>query len=329
LLTADTPADVERGERTLIAFIAHEMGILELAPGTVRNKVYAVRFVHMANGAGDILLKFPRMKLVMSSLKRKAGATARKLPAGVEVLEAIAGMLKLGQWGETPQARDLTVWARICTAYFFLLRNQEAQDLRPMDVRPRRGGAYVARWGDEDEVAVFLGSSKVDQLNAGCIRTQSRAGGLLCPSASVRAMLREKPHLLDEDYAGPLFSHDGVNPISREEIQKWLRWGATKVGIDASRVGTHSLRVGGATALYSLGWSFGRIQRFGRWKSEAFHGYLWDSHGMEGEAAMGMATVKPKLHAGILAANPGTRKDARRDNSQWHKAWSSLPLVAR
>ena len=326
LLVGTTHDEILAAERLTIGFITYELAVMKLAAGTVRNKVYAMRFLHLANGSGDILAQFPRIKLVLSALKRRAGAAARKLPANSDLLEAVAGHLKLGQGGRPVHPRDAAIWAHICLAYFFLLRNGEATALKPSDVRPRRDGAYVDRWGAEDEVAVLISGSKVDQLNAGCIRTQERAGGLLCPSDAVRRLVRASPWLLDEKYQGPLCSEDGIHPIRREEIQEWLRVGAAEVGTPADRVGTHSLRIGGATALYALGWSFGHIQRFGRWKSEAFHGYLWDSHGMTKGASRGMATVRPTLHAGILLQNRPQGQNAS-GNAPWVAAWRALPQV--
>ena len=42
-----------------------------------------------------------------------------------------------------------------------------------------------------------------------------------------------------------------------------------------ARIDTHSLRPGGATALYTQGVPIDIIQRWGRWKSLTSHQYLW------------------------------------------------------
>lgn len=143
--------------------------------------------------------------------------------------------------------------------------------------------------------------SKADQLNAGCIRSQSKAGGPLCPIQSLRTLFKCSPWLLDPGYTGPLFSGDGVRKIPRLRVQCMLR---IEEGLPVERVGTHSLRIGGASALYNLGWTFGHIQRFGRWRSEAFHGCLRDTFGLHKGASRSMANIKLDLHAGVLTA-PG------------------------
>ena len=49
-----------------------------------------------------------------------------------------------------------------------------------------------------------------------------------------------------------------------------------------------------------MGWSHGDLMRFGRWKSDAFHGYLWDKVDGDNKAAIGMANQEFDTHAGAL-----------------------------
>ena len=60
---------------------------------------------------------------------------------------------------------------------------------------------------------------------------------------------------------------------------------AEEVGVDPARYAVHSLRIGGACALLHAGYSIELIQRWGRWASNAFQAYLWESS----EAARGVA----------------------------------------
>ena len=53
---------------------------------------------------------------------------------------------------------------------------------------------------------------------------------------------------------------------------------AVAAGKDASEVGAHSLRIGGATAMYHSTDDLNKVRRFGRWASDVFHIYLWESH---------------------------------------------------
>ena len=177
--------------------------------------------------------------------------------------------------------------------------------MTPADARPRQANGYTENWGRHtDEVAILIRRSKADQLNAGCIRSQTKAGGTVCPVQALRTLFRCSPWLLEPGYTGPLFTGDGSAKLPRLRIQRALRNAAHAEGLPIERVGTHSLRIGGASALYNLGWTFGHIQRFGRWRSEAFHGYLWDTFGLHRGASRSMANIKLDLCAGVPTA-PG------------------------
>ena len=81
----------------------------------------------------------------------------------------------------------------------------------------------------------------------------------------------------------------------REHIQQLLEEATIATGGDPGRIGTHSLRIGGATALYHTVQDLAYVQRFGRWASEAYHVYLWDSHELTKGLAKKMAQAKGTL----------------------------------
>ena len=68
-------------------------------------------------------------------------------------------------------------------------------------------------------------------------------------------------------------------------------------GQQGARFGSHSLRIGGATALYQSTKDLEQVKRFGRWTSDAFHGYLWESH----ERQRGLATRMAQADGQLLA----------------------------
>ncbi len=72
-----------------------------------------------------------------------------------------------------------------------------------------------------------------------------------------------------------------------------LERSAEALGVDPDKIGSHSLRFGGATALYAAYQDTGLVQRWGRWSSGAFQGYLWESkESMKGVSkAMAKVTV--------------------------------------
>ena len=64
----------------------------------------------------------------------------------------------------------------------------------------------------------------------------------------------------------------------RATLVQITKWAADANDLPSAVVNTHSLRVGGATALFSAGVDWITIQRWGRWKSFAFHDYIWHDY---------------------------------------------------
>ena len=64
------------------------------------------------------------------------------------------------------------------------------------------------------------------------------------------------------------------------------------------RFRSHSLRIGGATALYHLYHDVEIIKRYGRWSSSAFQGYLWEGREIAQGVAARMAADTTTLHVG-------------------------------
>ena len=58
-----------------------------------------------------------------------------------------------------------------------------------------------------------------------------------------------------------------------------MKWASAANGIPSAVVNTHSLRAGGATALFAAGLDWISIQRWGRWRSFIFHEYIWHDAG--------------------------------------------------
>jgi len=73
--------------------------------------------------------------------------------------------------------------------------------------------------------------------------------------------------------------HGRISHITQKQVNDALRdgvkaYGKSKLQILVSEVGTHSLRLGSAMAMYLGGIPVYAIQLIGRWKSESFMKYL-------------------------------------------------------
>ena len=100
----------------------------------------------------------------------------------------------------------------------------------------------------------------------------------------------------------------------RLRIEGQLKTAAVANGVNPSVIGSHSLRAGGATALYVRGISVTLTQRFGRWKSASFLRYL----------RFGSLALEP-LTTSISSAS-GMLNQLRMSNS-YNKADSSMGRI--
>ena len=102
----------------------------------------------------------------------------------------------------------------------------------------------------------------------------------------MKALVRRYVHLRDngakaDDLISTFFDHIGKGHVTDDDMRKSVRRAVTvlrleKHGILASRVGTHSLRSGGAMALKFAKADRDDIKKFGRWSSDTFLLYIHD-----------------------------------------------------
>lgn len=93
--------------------------------------------------------------------------------------------------------------------------------------------------------------------------------GPLCP---VRALQTYLNHT--RPTSGPLFQFPNAVPVTRSWFESQLHTLLLMCGFDTKLYTCHSLRIGAATTAALQGISDADIQRFGRWKSSAFHSYI-------------------------------------------------------
>ena len=101
----------------------------------------------------------------------------------------------------------------------------------------------------------------------------------------------------------------GVN--LRTRVSSIMKLDASANGVLDQRIDTHSLRAGGATALYTQGVPLDAIQRRGRWKSLTFHQYL--RHGASALNHLSEAVVRSH---GLLGCLELTNKPVKKTRFQ-------------
>ena len=204
------------------------------------------------------------------------------------------GGLDLDNWD------DLMAMLAIVLAFSFLWRSCEyASTGSHIDYEKclRVGDALFAV-DDEDssapaptpiaEFAVFHRTSKSDFLHQGA-SNNIYACGDDTPYCPIRLLNRARA-MRPEHFGSPdnflLACLDG-RPVRKGRVEGLLKAGSIRLGLPQEHVTSHSLRAGGASAMWAMGRSEAEIQFRGRWKSLCYKLYIWGSR----EKAKGFAST--------------------------------------
>ena len=102
------------------------------------------------------------------------------------------------------------------------------------------------------------------------------------------------PHWLT-DPGLPVFCWEGRG-VTRELVSDLLKTAASALGYPPHLIGSHSLRKGGATAMLASTGDLEAVKRFGGWKSDAVHAYLYADHQEAPNRSSSMLESNPVLH---------------------------------
>ena len=122
------------------------------------------------------------------------------------------------------------LFAATGVGFFYLLRVGEISNLRMKDIR-------IEREGTSTYLNLHIRGSKTDQYNLGGQKRVGEVGRPLCPLVAVAAYLSVIEW--GQNSSLPLFG-----PNIRGRITNLMKLAATSNHVDASRIGTHSLRSG-------------------------------------------------------------------------------------
>ena len=92
--------------------------------------------------------------------------------------------------------------------------------------------------------------------------------------AEVRRMLSLDPTPVGEDKSTPMFRKSDGSAFTTDDIRNIVRQIVVALGLDPDMYGAHSLRIGGATALFAAGADPMVIRTMGRWSSDCYRLYV-------------------------------------------------------
>ena len=232
--------------------------------------------------------------MALDGLKRRYGDSKRKKPVTIAMLNRIRDYLQPRESRE-----GAMLWAAILLAFMFLLRASEytcetgigvpigPRGLRGEDVVARCDGVITKHFEKADELVLTVRGSKTDKFNRGETRNHFKTSDpALCVVTAMAWYQKAAPdRFIAPGSREALFVHANGRALQREEVQAMLRWSASEELLDPEDYGSHSLRFGGASALWASFHDSGLVQRWGRWASNCFQGYVWESR----QASRGVA----------------------------------------
>ena len=145
-------------------------------------------------------------------------------------------------------------------SFLFCMRTSEARCLRHCDLILGENGEAV--------LTIFFQRSKTGQTAIGCFRSLNETRSFLRPIVAVVPWLRA----IDWGPRGKqkVFSDDAPKGLS-----SLIKWSVAARGLPPERFATHSLRSGGASAMFVAGVNFHDVKRFGRRASNTVKIYLF------------------------------------------------------
>ena len=115
----------------LIDFLAWGRKLLGIQHITLAKRFFAIRFIHIAEGHGDLSLRAFRVKTITKAIKLRGG-TCKKVPLITDLSRWLRRKLQVGHPDVT--GRALQLWAGLLVAFFFCLRIPELLALSLRDI---------------------------------------------------------------------------------------------------------------------------------------------------------------------------------------------------
>lgn len=216
-------------------------------------------------------------------------------------------------FGGSPNPRLRTVANLIVVAFFFLLRVGEytrSSDRRAKQTIPIRR-QDVKLWRNNQLLDHRLPFEELILADAVTIRLENQKNGFkgailhhfasgraLCPVRSAVLLVHPIAHLPRDTGLGTYISADGaIRRVNAAEVRAAVHCGAVGDGLpargyDLDRIGSHSLRSGGATHLKLCGCDELTIMKLGRWSSNTYLRYIQTQIG---ELNRGLATKMARI----------------------------------
>ena len=245
----------------LLDFLVWQHKILGHQHIALAKGFYSIRYIHLVECFEDLSVRAHRVRCLLKAVKLR-GKVCKKIPFTTDLIRWVGNQLHTESTLGNQIAID-QLWRGVNVAFFFCLRISELLALTHTDIHTNQDGAIPT-------LSIIIRGSETDQEHAGATRTLRANTTDICP---VYATIRYLTSLV---VCGP--SRKIFPPSFRTRLTQCVKWAALAHRIPVQVINTHSLRAGGATALFVSGGNWIAIQRWGRWKSCISHEYIWEDN---------------------------------------------------
>jgi len=293
-------------ENKMLGFLGY-LGWLGSSAASMKQALFAIKDAHKRAGYGDPTTDAFRVWLLINALDRRAERKPRRLGVTPGMLRWIGTQLEVSPdaRGET-RVNAVMLRAALLTAWFFMMRASEYCEsgplnkemiLRGVDVKLTKDGEDAEK-GGANEVTVQFRKTKSDQEAFGSCKTMGSTGTrFLCPVEALEEYEKVAPTRFRGGEAWlPLFRWADGTMLKRLEVQEILQRAARAEGLPADRFLSHSLRIGGASALFQVSADVELVKRMGRWSSAAVQRYLHDGGHVLKQLSKKIANVDQRIH---------------------------------
>ena len=240
-------------------------------------KVYlsAVRHLQISANMPDPFGGQPmsRLEYVLRGIKKqeaeKGEGPRERLPITPALLRRLHAV-----WEPDAELRDTKmVWAACCLCFFAFLRVGEmtvpADGVFDPAIHLCAADLAIDDPSSPTMLSVRIKQSKTDPFRQRVSLFVGRGVSPLCPIAALLSYLTVCG--TDE---GPLFTFQDGRYLTRQRFSQCVKAALTRAGVDQSRYGTHSFRIGAATTAAASGVEDAVIKTVGRWESLAYLQYV-------------------------------------------------------
>ncbi|XP_067324594.1 integrase/recombinase xerD homolog [Anolis sagrei] len=237
-----------------------------LAPQTIRSKLAAIAYWLKAQGFPDHTNDFRLHKLLSGWAREHGRQPDDREPLTPNILKGLRQT-----WAQVCSSsyEQLLLHAAALIAFFAALRISE---LVPAGKTDRSNKALL--FSDvkliDEGLQISIRSSKTDQRAKGAVVVLTYCNDEeICPVRAVTTFMANRGAA-----CGYFFIHKSGFPLTKYQFWTLTNKALKLLGLQQHKFGTHSFRIGAASTAARLGYGAEKIKSLGRWKSDAYKGYV-------------------------------------------------------